>query len=221
MPVFTIDGAVQGPAAGFVIGAPGRVLRRNPALMFFRKASGSLPAIGRFQGLGALDRQNVGTLTVRLPYGGRPEILGDLGGDMLCVEGECVYGETTIAAFRALVERMRAGSATERAVVAKYETAVNQILAAAAELQSHYISRRIPFTPLCCSYREVARQAEALTRRIGDEAGVPTMAPLFPESGSFLKALGAVALLAGVSVGGYFAYKAANKALEARRMRKR
>lgn len=204
----------------------------SPAVLralFLRPKGGAALRGGRYNGLGglgALDRQNVGTLTIRLRRGETPEILGcsactahlegeGLAGDIVCTEGECTFGETAIAQLDTMVKAFQIGTPLERAVAARFSGAIAQVQGAAVELRSKWIARRVPFSPVCCTYRELGRQAQDLMKQMSDAAGSPSVDPLFKQT-SFIvttfKVLAVVAVLGAVAAGGYFVYKSVRRA---------
>lgn len=138
----------------------------------------------------------------------RPSDLGDI----ICIEGDCEAGEIAVAQMRSVYDTLKAQGVN----LAAFESSYRALLASYREKQDSW-SRRIPFTPVCCSIREIGRQGAALTTQMQAAAGVkalpglPIPTGVLPDAQDAVAGLGtalkiALGVVAGAAVIGLGVY---------------
>lgn len=101
-------------------------------------------------------------------------------GALVCTEGHCKHGEILVKDMQAYWKRYGFDVEKGEEFGAKFRERFGAATSALVEqynaLQAS-ISRKVPFSPVCCQILELGRKAEVITRAMAAMAGVDAPAP--------------------------------------------
>lgn len=119
---------------------------------------------------------------------------GDGLGDILCTEGDCTIGKALVLQLVKFFDGVHRPKKWEPTVMALY---------GAWEQAEAGLSRKIPFSPACCTIKELGDQAQRLQRQIADDlkVGAPPTIETKGASTAILsrEGIGTTAILAGLA----------------------
>jgi len=128
-------------------------------------------------------------------------MLGDVLGDIICVEGDCKQGEAQIATMKAFFASL--------GQPAEFRSAVASLLSAYDSAEASW-TRHIPFASVCCEIKGLGTQAESLTKRMAASRNIIGPGELKAPKGAIegaletTQTLTVVAVLLALGVGAYY-----------------
>lgn len=98
---------------------------------------------------------------------------GSLNGlnDIICVEGDCLIGQTLVNQMSAFYQNALTTASNPDDFSTHFKSSVDSIVSSFNDANGSFW-RHFPFSPTCCSIKEIGNQAQSLTQSMSQFLGV-------------------------------------------------
>lgn len=97
--------------------------------------------------------------------------------DIICVEGDCLIGETLVNQMSAFYQNSLTTASNPDDFSAHFKSSVDSIVSSFNDANGSFW-RHFPFSPTCCSIKEIGNQAQSLTQAMSQYLGTASPAPV-------------------------------------------